>query len=69
MNIPKLTTIHRKNVRVVKMAEKWNTYLMIDHQSFSVCEQTTKKRAQWFGKMLAVSLQRLITEHSKNKTL
>jgi hypothetical protein len=44
-----------KYVRVKKMGEKWNTYLQIDHQGFSVVEQTTKKRAEFFGKMLAIA--------------
>lgn len=49
----------KKYVRVRKMGEKWNTYLQIDHQGFCVVEQTTKKRAEFFGKMLAIALSRV----------
>ena len=51
-----------KYVRVKKMGDKWNTYLQIDHQGFSVVEQTTKKRAEFFGKMLAIALARVNAE-------
>jgi IS1 family transposase len=47
-----------KYVRVKKMGDKWNTYLQIDHQGFCVVEQTTKKRAEFFGKRLAIALAR-----------
>jgi hypothetical protein len=52
----------KKYVRVRKMGDKWNTYLQIDHQGFSVVEQTTKKRAEFFGKMLAIALSRVTPE-------
>ena len=48
-----------KYVRVKKMGDKWNTYLQIDHQGFCVVEQTTKKRAEFFGKMLSIALARV----------
>jgi cysteinyl-tRNA synthetase len=51
-----------KYVRVKKMGDKWNTYLQVDHQGFSVVEQTTKKRAEFFGKMLAIALARVNAE-------
>lgn len=41
------------------MGDKWNTYLQIDHQSFCVVDQTSKKRAMWFANMLAVALDRM----------
>jgi hypothetical protein len=41
---------------------KWNTYLQIDHQGFTVVEQTTKKQAEFFGEMLAIALSRVTTE-------
>jgi hypothetical protein len=44
----------------VKIGDKWNTYLQIDHQGFCVVEQTCRQRAQWFGKMLAVALERML---------
>ena len=49
----------KKYVRVKKMGDKWNTYLQIDHQGFCVVERTTKKRAEFFGKMLAIALSRV----------
>jgi len=53
-------SIKKKYTRVVKMGDKWNTYLQIDHQGFCVVEQTSRKRALWFAKMLAVALDRMI---------
>ena len=52
--------LRRRYVRTVKIGDKWNTYLQIDHQGFCVVEQTTRHRAQWFGKMLAVALERML---------
>lgn len=49
-----IARLKKKYVRVVKMGDKWNTYLQIDHQGFTVVEQTTKQ-AEFFGKMLEVS--------------
>jgi len=54
--------LKKKYVRTQKIGDKWNTYLQIDHQGFCVVEQTTKKRAEWFGKMLAVALSRVSAE-------
>lgn len=51
-----------KYVRVKKIGDKWNTYLQIDHQGFSVVEQTTKERAEFFGNMLAIALSRVTPE-------
>lgn len=56
--------LESKYTRVVKISGKWNAYLQIDQQGFSVCEQTTKARAKWYAKMLAMALERLI----KNET-
>ena len=52
----------KKYGRVRKMGDKWNTDLQIEHQGFSVVEQTTKKRAEFFGKMLAIALSRVSAE-------
>jgi len=49
----------KKYVQVKKLGDSWNTYLQIDHQGFCVVEQTTKKRAEFFGKMLAIALARV----------
>jgi len=52
----------KKYVLVRKIGDKWNTYLQIDHQGFCVVQQTTKKRAEWYGKMLAIALARVSPE-------
>jgi hypothetical protein len=56
-SVPRL---RRRYTRVVKIGDKWNTYLQIDHQGFCVVEQTTRRRAQWFSKMLATALARML---------
>lgn len=56
--------LRRRYTRVVKMGDRWNTYLQIDHQGFCVVEQTTRSRAQWFGKMLAGALARMLSENT-----
>lgn len=55
-----ISAIQDKYVRIVKMCGKWNVYLQIDHQGFSIESQTTKKRAEWIGAMLAIALERLV---------
>jgi hypothetical protein len=55
----KIRRLKKKYVRVKKVGDKWSTYLQIDHQGFTVVEQTTKKRAEFFGKMLAIALSRV----------
>ena len=52
----------KKYVQVKKLGDRWKTYLQIDHQGFCVVEQTTKKRAEFFGKMLAIALARVTPE-------
>ena len=59
--------LRKKYTRVVKICDKWNTYLQIDHQGFCVVEQTTKKRAEWYSKMLAKSLERMLADNLKQK--
>jgi hypothetical protein len=59
---PRVRIIRKKYVRTIKIGDKWNTFLQIDHQGFCVVEQTTKRRAEWFGKMLAVALARFSAE-------
>lgn len=60
-----VSRLRRRYTRVVKIGDKWNTYLQIDHQGFCVVEQTCRQRAQWFGKMLAVALERMLSANSK----
>ena len=55
-----VSRLRRRYVRTVKIADKWNTYLQIDHQGFCVVEQTDYHRARWFGKNLAVALERML---------
>lgn len=57
--------IRRRYVRTAKMGDKWNTYLQIDGQGFCVVDQTTEKRAKWFGNMLAAALQKLIAKQAQ----
>jgi hypothetical protein len=54
-----VSRLQKRYTRVVKIGDKWNTYLNIDHQSFCVVEQTTKKRAMFFSRMLAIALERV----------
>ena len=51
-----LRQLQNRYVRVVKIGDRWNTYLQIDHQGFCVVEQTSHQRARWFGKMLAIAI-------------
>ena len=60
-----VSRLRRRYTRVVKMGDKWNTYLQIDHQGFCVVEQTCRQRAQWFGKMLAIALERMLAANDK----
>lgn len=59
-----VSRLRRRYTRVVKIGGKWNTYLQIDHQGFCVVEQTCRQRAQWFGKMLAVALERMLAANA-----
>ena len=56
----KTAAIKKRYTRVVNIGGMWNTYLQIDHQGFCVVEQTTRKRAMWFARMLAVALARMM---------
>lgn len=67
MSNQSISKLRRRYVRVVKIADKWNTYLQIDHQGFCVVERTDYRRAQYFGKMLAVALNRMIEDNQKSK--
>lgn len=63
----KLTTaaIRKRYVRTRKMGDSWSTYLQVDHQGFLIVENSSRSRAQWFGKMLAIALARLIETERK----
>ena len=56
--------LRKRYVSVKKIGDKWNTYLQIDHQGFCVVEQTTKRRADWYGNMLALALSRVVANDS-----
>ena len=62
-----VSRLRRRYTRVVKIGDQWNTYLQIDHQGFCVVEQTTRERAQWFGKMLAVALDRMLSANVRHE--
>ena len=64
-NSTKISRIQDKYVRIVKMCVKWNVYLQIDHQGFSIEYQTTKRRAEWIGAMLAIALDRLVENEAE----
>jgi hypothetical protein len=57
-----LNQIRRRYTRVVKINNKWNCYLHIDHQEFQVVEQTTLRMAQWFSKQLSIALERMLKD-------
>ena len=61
-----VSRLRRRYTRVVKIGDQWNTYLQIDHQGFCVVEQTSRARAQWFGKMLAVALDRMLSANTQS---
>ena len=63
-----VSRLRRRYVRTVKIGDKWNTYLQIDQQGFCVVEQTSRHRAQWFGKMLAVALERMMAANNDSAT-
>lgn len=52
--------IRQRYTRVVKINERWHCYLTIDYQEFCVVENTTYRRAQRYGKMLSVALERML---------
>lgn len=66
-NAKRIGRIQDKYVRIIKMCGKWNVYLQIDHQGFSIIHQTDKPHAEWFGAMLAIALERLV-ENEKDKS-
>ena len=55
-----LNEIRRRYTRIVKIGERWNCYLKIDHQEFRVVEQATYRQAHRYGKMLSVALERML---------
>lgn len=61
------TKIRKKYTRVVKMGSTFNAYMQVNHQGFCVVENVTKKRAEWYSKMLASALLSLIEENQPQK--
>jgi len=59
-NAKEIQRIQDKYVRIMKLDGSWNVYLRIDHQGFSIVEQTNKWRAEWTGAMLGIALERLV---------
>jgi hypothetical protein len=54
--------LQKRYTRTVKSGDGWVTYLQIDQQGFCVVDRTTKARAIWYAKMLAIALHRMISE-------
>ena len=63
--------VRKKYTRVTKIFGKWNAYLQIDHQGFSIGENKTKNHAEWVCDMLAIALDRIIETETKldNQTI
>jgi hypothetical protein len=61
---PAVRRIRKRYVRTVKIGHAWDTYLQIDHQGFCVVDRTTRERARWFGRMLAVALARMLSDNA-----
>jgi len=57
-----LNQIRRRYTRVVKINNKWNCYLHIDHQRFCVVKAPNRRLAQWFSKQLAIALERMLKD-------
>ena len=55
-----ITDIKRKYTRVVRCGDGWFTLLSVGVQSFGVVGATSHRRAEWFAKMLAIALAKLI---------
>ena len=62
---PTINSIRKRYIRTFKVGDGWTTYLQIDHQSFCVVDDTTRERARWFGKMLAIALERMLNGSQK----
>ena len=56
-----------KYTRVVKMGDKWTAYLQIDHQGFTIVDNTSKNRANWYADMVAAALARLVDNETKEQ--
>ena len=64
MTVQEIQEIQTKYTRIVKQDSKYLACLQIDHQGFCVCPGTTKVRAKWFCKMLAIALSRFLEENA-----
>ena len=61
-NTKQISRLKKQYIRVIKMGDKYNCYLQIDHQGFNIVEETSKQRANWYAKMLAIALDRMISK-------
>ncbi len=52
--------IKQKHTKVDNMDGGYVAYLIIDHQSFRVCEVRPKQEADWFAEQLAIALKRIM---------
>jgi hypothetical protein len=56
--------IVKKYTRVVRMGTRWNTYLQVDNQGFCVCDQLSKRDAEWYAKMLSIAIEAIILDET-----
>jgi len=54
--------IVKKYTRVVKIGDKWNTYMQVGVQGFCVCDKVSKKHADWYAKMLGIAIEAIILD-------
>jgi hypothetical protein len=57
--------IQKKYTRIVPYEDeygtrKWTAYINIDHQSFAIADDRSKRDAVWYTKMASIALARMI---------
>ncbi len=55
-----LEEIKQKHTRVEKSGYGYETFFVVENQSFRVCDETTLDRANWYADQLAKALERII---------
>lgn len=53
--------------KVKRAGRKWKACLVVGNQEFTVVEDTTRARAQWFSEMLVKALKKLVDDERKLK--
>ena len=56
-----IAEVKRKLTSLFKCGRQWGARLVIDHQSFTIVEQTTRRSAEWTRRQLAIAIVRLIS--------